>query len=290
MVALGLAVLATVEWLRRPAWPWAVAAIVLATAAVAVLRPLEGWRRRALAGALIGLTAALAIAHYRLARIDNAWPAEREARVEAAADVLDAELRAARRRAVDAAVVASRLDADADRRTAFTTLAAAVPRDGAEIGIVVLDSAGRPWAWAGRHRLAPAAEGDSLAVRATGYYLVLETRRHSAGGRSAVASVLIRADSSVPDRAGSLAERFRERTGVGLAVYPAGAAPDGPDVFSYPERSAAGDGPLFSVRPVPPDQGAAKEAMLALARMRDPPGVVENDAINQLGGPKARAH
>src|SRR5690606_18067833 len=79
-------------------------------------------------------------------------------------------------------------------------------------------------------------------------------------------TVLVRADSSVPDRAGSLVERFRERTGVGLAVYAAGAAPDGPDVFAYEEPTTAGPRLLFSVRPVPPEQGAAKEDMLARAR------------------------
>lgn len=258
--------LAAAEWLRRPAWPWAVAAIVMAAVAAAALRPLSGWRRRSLAAALVGLAAATGLAHYRLARIDDAWPAEREARIEAAARVLGNELRASLQSAVDAAAAAARLEADADRRTAFAALAAALPRGGAEMGIAVLDSAGRPWAWAGRHRLPPEAAGDSIAVRATRYYLVLETRRHSAAGRTAVASVLVRADSSVPDRGGSLVERFRERTGVGLAVYPAGTAPEGPDVFAYEEPTTAGPRLLFSVRPVPPEQGAAKETMLARAR------------------------
>ena len=266
MVAVGLAMFASAEWLRRPAWPWAVTAIVLAVAAVAALRPAGGWRRRWLAAALVGLSVALGLSHYRLARIDDAWPAEREARIEAAARVLGDELRASLQSAVDAAERAARLGADADRRTAFTALANAVPRDGVEMGVVVLDTAGRPWAWAGRHRLPPEAAGDSIAVRATRYYLVLETRRHSAEGRVAVASVLVRADSSVPDRAGSLVERFRERTGVGLAVFPAGTAPDGPDVFAYEEPTPAGPRLLFSVRPVPPEQGAAKETMLAVSR------------------------
>lgn len=290
MVALGLAILATAEWLRRPAWPWAVAAIVLTMAAVAALRPLAGWRRRSLAAALVGLTAAIGLAHYRLARIDNDWPAEREARIEAAARVLGDELRASLQSAVDAAAAAAALDADADRRTAFAAVAAALPRDGVEMGIAVLDSAGRPWAWAGRHRLPPEASGDSIAVRATRYYLVLETRRHSDAGRLAVASVLVRADSSVPDRSGSLVERFRERTGVGLAVYPAGEAPEGPDVFAYEEPTTAGPRLLFSVRPVPPEQGAAKETMLERARRAVVWLALAGIALALVTTPSAREH
>ena len=51
-----------------------------------------------------------------------------------------------------------------------------------------VDATGAPWAWAGRHRLAPEALGDSIDARTSGYYVVLETRRHSAG-RVVVASV-----------------------------------------------------------------------------------------------------
>ena len=116
-----------------------------------------------------------------------------------------------------------------------------------------------PWAWAGRHRLPPVAEGDSIGSRATGYYVVLEARRHTADGRTAVAGVLIWAHPAVPDRGRSLAELFRERTEVGLTVYPPSTAPDSADVFDYEEPTTAGRRLLFSVRPVPPEQGTAKE-------------------------------
>src|SRR6185437_13084486 len=88
---------------------------------------------------------------------------------------------------------------------------------------------------------------------------VLEARRHSPDGRSAVASILIWAHPAVPDRERSLAELFRARTEVGLTVYPAGTAPDSADVFDYEEPTTAGPRLLFSVRPVPPEQGTAKE-------------------------------
>ena len=127
------------------------------------------------------------------------------------------------------------------------------------MSVVVLDSLGMPWAWAGRHRLPPRSEGDSIASRATGYYVELEARRHGPNGRTAVAGILIRAHPAAPDRARSLAELFRERTEVGLLVYPPGKAPDNADVFDYEEPTTADPHLLFSVLPVPPEQGTAKE-------------------------------
>ena len=79
--------------------------------------------------------------------------------------------------------------------------------------------AGEAWAWAGRHRLPPSAAGDSIGARATGYYVVLEARRHSADSRTAVAGVLVWAHPAVPDRFRSLTELFRERTEVGLNIF-----------------------------------------------------------------------
>src|SRR5262249_1603521 len=103
------------------------------------------------------------------------------------------------------------------------------------------------------------AAGDSIAVRATGYYVVLEARRHSPGGRVAVASVLVWAHPSVPERARSLAEMIRHRTDVSLAFYPPSAAPNNPDLFDYEEPTTRGSRLLFSVLPVPPEQGVARE-------------------------------
>ena len=74
-----------------------------------------------------------------------------------------------------------------------------------------------------------------------------------------MAGVLIWAHPAVPDRGRSLAELFRARTEVGLTVYPAGTAPDSADVFDYEEPTTAGPRLLFSVQPIPPEQGAAKE-------------------------------
>jgi len=89
--------------------------------------------------------------------------------------------------------------------------------------------------------------------------LVLETRRHCAEGRVAVASLLIWAHSVVPEPGRSLVEGFRQETGVGLRVFAPGAAPDGRDIFDYEEPTTAGPRLLFSVQPEPPEQGRAKE-------------------------------
>jgi signal transduction histidine kinase len=71
--------------------------------------------------------------------------------------------------------------------------------------------------------------------------------------------VLIWAHPAVPDRGRSLTELFRANSEVDLAVYAPGTAPDSSDVFDYEEPTASGSRLLFSVQPVPPEQGAAKE-------------------------------
>jgi signal transduction histidine kinase len=231
---------------------------VCVPAGVALLWPLVGWRRRALPLLFFAIAAGLTIAQRQLKAIETRWPEEREERVTAASRHLAGDLHSALHRAerlADAAIASS----PDSRVAALRVLDRMVPSTGPEMSVVVFDRQARPWAWAGRHRLPPRVEGDSFAARASGYYVVLEARRHSADGRSAVAGVLIWAHPAVPDRGRSLAELFRERTEVGLAVYPPGAAPDSTDVFDYEEPTTAGPRLLFSVQPIPPEQGSAKE-------------------------------
>jgi signal transduction histidine kinase len=249
---------AAAEWLRRPAWIWVAAAALALGATVLLLRPLAGWRRRGLAAALAGLVLAMAVAQWRLAAIEHHWPEQRTRRVDAASRRLAGDLHAAYHRAERLAAAAAAMDSD-DREGAFELLDRLVPTSGPEMSVVILDANGLPWAWAGRHRLAPSARGDSIGSRATGYYVELEARRHTRDGRVAVAGVLIWAHPAVPDRGRSLAELFRERTEVGLTVYPPNTAPDSADVFDYEEPTTAGPRLLFSVRPIPPEQGTAKE-------------------------------
>ena len=255
VVAAGAA---AAEWLRSPAWMWVVAAAVALSAAVLLLRPLAGGRRSGLALALAGLVGAMVVAQGQLSSIEHHWPEQRQRRIEAASQRLAGDLHAAYHRAERLAEAAAATGAG-DRETAFELLDRLVPAAGPEMSVVILDAAGHPWAWAGRHRLAPTPRGDSIGSRATGYYVELEARRHTQDGRVAVAGVLIWAHPAVPDRGRSLAELFRSRTEVGLTVYPPNTAPDSADVFDYEEPTTAGPRLLFSVRPIPPEQGTAKE-------------------------------
>ena len=252
------ALAAVAEWLRHPApvWVWAAWACVIAAAGV--LYPMPGWRRRALVETLAGLSLALTMVQRQLTAIETRWPQEREQRVTAASERLGGELRAVLRRAERVAEAAANSPPE-DRAGALQMLERLVPRGGPEMSAVVFDEQGRPWAWAGRHRLPPRSEADSIASRASGYYVVLEARRHSLQGRAAVATVLVWAHPAVPDRGRSLAELFRQRTEVGLSVYPPGEGPQSPDVFDYEEPTTAGPRLLFSVQPIPPEQGTAKE-------------------------------
>ena len=251
------AVLAAAEWLRTPAAAWSWSAALACVAALLLLMAQVRVATALLAVTLAVMAAELIVTQRQLIAIERDWPEQREARIEAYGQRVDGELRAALREAVRLAEIGAAA-ADLDRGQAFRHLAAATPAAGIERAVVVLDSGGAPWAWAGRHRLPAELEGDSIAVRAVPYYVLLETRRHS-GSRTAVASVLIWADSAVADRDRSLAERFRRSTEVGLLVYPPGTAPEGnTDIFDYEEPTTEGRRLLFSVQPVPPRQEEAR--------------------------------
>jgi two-component system nitrogen regulation sensor histidine kinase NtrY len=249
---------AAAEWLRQPSplWVWIAWGCVLA--GVAALWPLAGWRRRALASLFLALATSLTLGQRQLTAIETRWAQERENRVTGASEHLAGDLHSALHRAerlADAAIASP----PGDRVAALHLLDRLVPAAGPEMSVVVFDRQGHPWAWAGRHRLPPGSVGDSIASRASRYYVVLEARRHSEDGRRAVAGVLIWAHPAVPDGGRSLAQLFRARTEVGLAVYRPGTAPNSTDVFDYEEPTAEGPRLLFSVQPVPPEQGAAKE-------------------------------
>ena len=254
------------EWLRQPGGLWLWVAWISVGAEMALLWPLSGWRQRALLILLAGAATALTLGHRQIRAIETRWPQEREKRVTAASQHLAADLHSALHRAerlAESAIASPARTQDA----ALKELGRLVPSAGPEMSVTVFDSSGEPWAWAGRHRLLPRADGDSFAARTSGYYVVLEARRHSAEGRSAVAGVLIWAHPAVPDRNRSLAELFRQRTEVGLSVYPSGTAPESADVFDYEEPTTAGPRLLFSVQPIPPEQGAAKELVFLRTAM-----------------------
>jgi len=229
-LALAALVPAT-EWLRNPADGWVFLLGILALIAlVAGVR--AGRHGRVVVAAVIALAATLAAAERWVSRVEDQWPAERERRVAAAFQRLQGELHASLKRADKQAEFAVRW-ADGDRAAAFGELDRALPRGGVETAIAILDPAGMPWAWAGRHRLVPEADGDSITARFSRFYATIESRRHSPSGRVVVASVLVWADSAVPNPERSLAAQFGASAGVQLRVFPPGTAQRGGDIFDY---------------------------------------------------------
>jgi signal transduction histidine kinase len=255
------------EWIREPRLAVAAPAVV-AWLVVA----LELGRRRGIgylaAVMLAAASVTLGAAQYQLDRIGTRWPAVREERITTAADRWLRQLKYARglvERVVSGAARAEPLG----RAVAFDRLDRLVRRERLEVGVVVLEADGTPTAWAGRFRLAPVAQGDSIDFRASPYYAVIEARRHLDNDRTAVASLLLAADSTVADQGRSLARRFEERFGIGVDVLPRGVAPDTSDVFDYLEPTADGGVRLlFSVQLRPPTQAAAHERAFRASALR----------------------
>ncbi len=249
---------------------WAVAALAAALVTLALVVP--GRRPLLLALALVagaGATGALLIAR-RIRAVETRWPAEREALVEDARRRLDAALGQAVDQARALAARAARVG-DVSQAEQFARLETEVQPGALEQGVVVFDSAGRPEAWAGRHRVPVRLPSDELDAFISPFYAVLTAQRQDAG-RIAASQVLLAADSAVPDRGRSVAARFAARTGVGLEFFPPRTAPAlWTDVFDYclpwcPDSGAVVPDTLFSVRAVPPAQGDRKLQLVAGGR------------------------
>ncbi|MEP7105892.1 MAG: hypothetical protein ABI838_08600, partial [Chloroflexota bacterium] len=248
------------EWLRAPSREMALAAIALALLTLALKR------RGYLVLPLALLAVTLAIGERRLERLSGHWPEEREARIQAASGRLANELRDARlladtlaRRALEVARL--------PREAGFQAAAGLVRGAPLEAGVAIFEPTGEPRVWGGRFRLLPSAAGDSVDVRLTPYYAVLEVRRHEASGRTAVGAVLLTAHPAVLDQERSLAARFQERTEVGLRILPPHVAPNSSDVFDYEQPTTRGTRVLFSAQLLPPEQPrAAARAQAAAAR------------------------
>ena len=266
LALLVLAELALGEWIRAPAPGLALVAVTLLVVTGAVLIR-RGWLARTLALGLILQAAVLGTAQVGLRSVQQDWPRIRESRITRAATRWEEDLSRTRAMAERLAGLSLRA-ASLEREPAFDVLAGLVSREPLELGIAVLEPDGIPYAWAGRHRLPPEVQGDSVDFRATSYYAVMESRRHVASGRTVVVSVLLAADSTVPDQGRSLASRFEEATEVGLVILPPGVAPDSSDVFDYVEPTTAGPRLLFSVQLTPPSQTASFSRMHRLGSVR----------------------
>jgi signal transduction histidine kinase len=206
-------------------------------------------------------TTALVLGHgqWNLDRLERSWSGargERERRIQRASDRLNQELTRARLLADSLARRGIAL-ADLPREAGFDVAGRVLRGRGFEGGLMAFQADGAPYVWAGRFRVRPDPGGDSIDVRLTPYYAVLEVRRQDAAGRRAVGTVLLWANAVVPDGDRSVAARFRERTEVGLHLLPPEAAPDISDVFDYELPTTAGPRVLFSVQFVPPLQAEA---------------------------------
>ena len=267
LVLLVVGELLLAEWIRTPRPLLAVPAVV-AWLLVGFNRARRGPGSLVLAGLLVAKALLLGVAQYQIDRIDRAWNSVREARVVSAADRWLRELKFARAQVERVSNYTATLDT-VNREQAFDRLARAVSREQLEIGAIIVESDGTPVIWAGRYRLPPEAEGDSIDFRSSPYYAVMESRRHLPNGRTAVASMLLAADSTVPDQARSLAQRFETQSGVGIEILPRGVAPDTSDVFDYLEPTADGGARLlFSVQLRPPTQSASWQRAFQSAVVR----------------------
>jgi signal transduction histidine kinase len=253
-------------WLAVPGLAWALAALTLAVgAARAVVRARRAGEWVAVATAVVAGGAAVHTA-YAVRRVERAWPDVREQMVRSAS----ARLSAALGEAVDLARTLAARGADEAGRPqpeALTALPRAIRGSGPEHGIAIFDDGGRPYAWAGQHRVPPQPDGAELSARLTPFYVLIEARRQVAD-RRVIAHVLLDADDAVPDRQRSAAARFERRTGVALDFSEPDQAPIGPDVFDYclpactPTVVAPHPDTLFAVRTAPPTQGAWKLGLL----------------------------
>jgi len=259
-------------WLIHPGLGWAAAAVAVGglSALAAVLA--RRHRGAALAAAVLALAGAGVAfqASRRIQAVERRWDAEpagvRESLISGASRRLQGTLTDAVGEARDLAERGLTVT-DTTQAAAVRELEAAVGTGGPERGVAVLEPDGTPWAWGGRHRLPPDTGASGLAARITPFYATLEARRQGPAGRLSVGHVLLDADSAIPDRGNSLAARFAHATDVELHFYRPGQAPYLSDVFDYClpacSDSAAHPDTLFSVRLVPPSQGAYKLMLLA---------------------------
>jgi signal transduction histidine kinase len=254
-------------WIREPSMPLAFGALAVSLVvawAAARVRSIG-----ALASGAVAVAAAVAVlsTSLRSRNVEVRWADVRESLIQTASERLSRTLALA----VDLAreVAARGLAVEGSSRTEVVQhLQALVGSDMPEHGVVIFDESGRPWAWAGRHRETVQPAETELSTRISPFYVVLEASRQGAG-RTAVGHVVLAADSAVPDREGTVAWRFARETGSSLEFFAPGNAPLGTDVFDYclPACTASLGGvppdTLFSVRAVPPSQGAVKLRILA---------------------------
>ncbi|MCZ6916732.1 MAG: ATP-binding protein [Gemmatimonadetes bacterium] len=258
MVLLGF-------WFRRPESAWGVGAAILAMGAI-VLAARTGFPANVAVSVLV-LAASAAALHttWQVAAIENRWEDVRESLLLRASRQLESTLSDA---VVTVRALADRAAAleTGSREETFRRLEGGFAARSPERGVAVFDASGEALVWAGRLRLPTEPAGSGLRARIALFYVVLEAER-TKDGRTAVAQLVLAADSAVPDRDATVASRFARATGAELAFLAPGASSDRDDVFHYcePECDPGVDeypDTLFSVRAVPPAQGTLKLTVL----------------------------
>ncbi len=261
---IGALIVALGFWLRYPVGFWGVTAAAFAL--VATILAARTSQPARVAASVLGLAGSGAALHasWQVAGIENRWDDVRTQLIERATRHLETTLGDA------VAVVRSLADRGANleassRTEMFDALQGGLAARSPELGVVVFGRTGEAQAWAGNLRIPPVPIGVSLRAQITPFYVVLEAER-TRDGQTAVAQLLLAGDSSVPNRAASVASRFARATGSQLHFSAPKAASSDPDVVNYcvPDCNSAEVLPdtLFSVRPVPPPQGTLKLTVL----------------------------
>jgi signal transduction histidine kinase len=253
-------------WLEfaGPLWAWT--AVVLA--GMAVVLSARRAHPPSVATSVLCLAGAGAALHtsWQVGAVEHRWPMVREGLILRASQRLEEALGEAVAHVEALAERGANLGASSQAQ-AFALLEGGLAGRSPERGVVVFsaDHGDGPWAWAGSLRLPTTPGRPGLRARLTPFYVVLEAQRERPG-RVAVAQVVLNADSAVPNRELTVAARFARATGSGLQFFSPDNAPAGADVFDYclppcDDITVVPD-TLFSVRPVPPSQGALKLELL----------------------------
>lgn len=199
--------------------------------------PGQRWSGRGAVGLGIGLLLVLSLAELRRRTLEASEPRDADrvlalARVRRDLDAVAARLQASARAGAAADL------SDSERR--FDLLSRLRARSGPLASVAILDRGGRPVAWSGRFLAALTAQGDSLTVARTSFYVVLEARRQRRDGGVALASAPIWRDAAVARGEVDSAAAIRIPAGVLVRFEPAQA---GDSAQGWPATS-----PLLTLR------------------------------------------
>ncbi len=192
-LGVGAGAIGAGEWLVSPSI-WAIG-LVVAGATVALWPRIRIPTGPAFLMALLAITPVVDLGLVAVARRSD--PLFRGRATRAAEVTVVRALDAARHRLTLLASRAAALDPSTPEKL-FDDLQRAVPELDPETGLALTSPSGLPEVWGGRHRVTGDWSKSGLEFISTGYYAVLEVRRHRPGGGMAVASTTLAADSLLP--------------------------------------------------------------------------------------------